>query len=968
MSSALMEYKVYTIAVMTTRASISWVVVLAACTEPPVEPRPPLPAGVVFTYPADGQLDVPTGARIVVSFSAPMAGDAIGAIRLVGPTGPVAVTAVIAGGGRSVAIATPGLEPGATYEMFVDGSATPRFRFTTRDDRPRAGPPYLVAIDGADPAEPAGAFRPIVETSTLQLVFSEPLDPRSVGAGPGAIELVDVASGAAVPARVLADRIHAAVDPVAPLVAGAAYELRLGEALRDLGGEPLVPATIPFTPLDSIGRGTIDQTLRVRRAADPVAAIARLDASNVIDLAHPLIGGAASNVASAAVTSELGDPAALGGPIAFTIPRGQRLASSALDIQLAGAIRSGLTTGDIVIELLADANGRLARNRFRPADALPDNEASPLHVDLALDLAVFASDPTGNAVLAQSLYGVQMSGVAMADEGTLAIEVQGAIDIDLLGIATAPANLVLDLVSDPAASAPVDVAAPVLADLGPRELFPDDGIVLQLDEPIDVDRAVGGGITLVDATGAEVPCGIEIAGSAVVVRPRAALPDGARFDVVLSDVADVAGNAMAPAVVSVATPAMPPTTAPLSVVSAHPGTACVRVDPTTAAPGRCAGGLATDDAYRPFALAAGEPVEVVFDQAVDPASLVLGAACGDGSVRVEHLDTEGRCLGTVAGALVPRPRGLAFVPDVPWTPGDPYRVLLVSGPDAACGAGEICGRNRVAASFDALAGGKAAGDGGGPDLMIDFVGAEPGGGTRLFAEASPYGDTNASGELETGEAPRDENRAALRISGTSGLVTGATFPGPDCVPGTPEVEACMYMLGGMPATLGAIRTGCALPDGTTADVCIPVELSAQQLYATSVTMTAAALGIPITTETGISVMRVREPADGPLEGFIVERDGAPVMVVALDLYLDAPDMALPIGTHDVHSKPLAILLSGPVTFRPDGRIAITLANTADVPIDITITALPGLGGGVALVLPAGELRLQLLSPARRSGR
>ena len=74
-------------------------------------------------------------------------------------------------------------------------------------------------------------------------------------------------------------------------------------------------------------------------------------------------------------------------------------------------------------------------------------------------------------------------------------------------------------------------------------------------------------------------------------------------------------------------------------------------------------------------------------------------------------------------------------------------------------------------------------------------------------------------------------------------------------------------------------------------------MSAQAMYATSVAMTAAALGIPITADTGTSVMRLREGPDGPAEGFIVDRDGVPTLVVALDLYMDAPDMAVPLATH-----------------------------------------------------------------------
>jgi hypothetical protein len=173
------------------------------------------------------------------------------------------------------------------------------------------------------------------------------------------------------------------------------------------------------------------------------------------------------------------------------------------------------------------------------------------------------------------------------------------------------------------------------------------------------------------------------------------------------------------------------------------------------------------------------------------------------------------------------------------------------------------------------------------------------------------------------------------------------------------------VLGVIPAQLGERRDNCTLPDGSTVASCVPVAMSPQAMYSTSVPMTATALGIPLTADTGMSVLRIRERPDGPLEGFLVDRNGTPTMVVALELYLDAPDMTLPLSQHDLHSKPIAVALEGPLTFQPDGRIAIALRNTADFPISVGITAPLGMTGKVELVVPAGEMRLQLVSRSQR---
>jgi hypothetical protein len=90
------------------------------------------------------------------------------------------------------------------------------------------------------------------------------------------------------------------------------------------------------------------------------------------------------------------------------------------------------------------------------------------------------------------------------------------------------------------------------------------------------------------------------------------------------------------------------------------------------------------------------------------------------------------------------------------------------------------------------------------------------------------------------------------------------------------------------------------------------------------------------------------------------------MVVQLDLYMDAADMAPALGTgHDLHSKLLSVTLEGPLTFLPDGRIAISLSNTADLPVTVNLSP-PLIGdGSVKMIVPAGEMKLQLQSPAQR---
>lgn len=943
--------------------------------------------GVVLAFPVDGQLDVPTGARIFVSFSEKVEDSALGTCDasgaggfcVVGPNGPVAAMAEVVGDGKTVQI-TGGLEAGTAYALHVGRELAPfaenlpesgpLVSFTTRSARPNSAAPAVIAVNGNAPDKLASAAHPMFEATTIRLVFSEPLDPRTVAAGAGKVELL--AGGTAVPVTVLSEGIHVSIDPKTDLTAGTAYELKLGTQITDLSGRALAPVSFMLTPLNSRGMtGPIAQVLRVRQEGDPGPEKPRAGVpSNVIDLAQPLIGRETVALRDAALAAELGDPQALGGPIAFTIRRGQRLRVSGLDVKLGGKIPAGLSTGELQIELLTDAGGRIYRNPHQPAEQPPENNRAPAYVDLSMDVAVWATDPVGNAVLAQTVLGVQAAGVVTATKGVLAIETVASMELGLLGVTTAPSNLVLELITDPSAAVTKDTQAPKLVATFPKEgsaeVPADAGIELVFDEPVDIDRLRAGGVKLELVNGGTaVPAAIESHGSAVVVRPLNRLVYGTDYRVQMMDVADVAGNRLAaPMPLRFSVAPLSSTSVPMTVLAVSPGSPCARTGEGTSMPlPRCAGGLANDDLYRPFELAADRSVEVEFSQPAQRASMTLGTACGTGSVRIEELSAGGGCLGVVPGTLLARERGFSFVPDKPWKVGTHYRLGLVSGLDGTCNTGELCGVNSEPASFDPLAGQTNAG---GPNLLVDFVGVAPTGDTPLISRANPFTDINGSGTIESGEAPRDENRAAMRLTGTTGQITDAELTSPDCLPGTPETEACMYLMGALPVSLGKLTENCPLPGGGSAPECVPVVMSPQAMYATSISMHAVLSNvIPIDSNTNIAVMRIREPASGPLIGYIIDGGGTPKLTAALDLYMDAPDLTLPLVNHNLHSKPLTLSLEGPVSFLPDGRIAIAASNTADLPVEVVVTSTIGVVGSIKLSIPKNEMKLQLVSPPIR---
>jgi hypothetical protein len=578
---------------------------------------------------------------------------------------------------------------------------------------------------------------------------------------------------------------------------------------------------------------------------------------------------------------------------------------------------------------------------------------------------------------------VQGSGVVIADDGVLDIEAAIAIDLDLLGIATTTTNLVLEMaVGSDAANARIDadVTAPTLLAALPSAVAAPaspDAVELVFSEPIDLDRARAGGVRL-ETGGVAVPSAIESHGAALAIRPLSPLAPATTYSVVLGDVADLAGNPLAAtAVPSFSTPPRTAPSVPAILTSVHPGAPCALTGGSATTPGHCqnSGGahdLPGED-YHPFALAANDAIDVRFTQALRPESVTRGTACTTGSVRIEAVDAGGGCIAPVTGTLRLRDRAVSFVPDQPWQVGKHYRLTLISGLDASCDPGEICGTNGVPVHLSALDYD--------PDLIlkahtpvranlvIDFTGAAATTATLATMQTAAISDVNGSGAIEPGEPASDDNRVALHIHDASGALSAASFPVADCIPTTPEVDACSALSAALPVVLLPAAHACAVPGAGTVPSCVPVALSPQQVIGTSLPLIATlTTGQPLPTDTNQLIMRLRETADGPAMGYIIDDGhGAPVFVATLALYLDAPNLQIALFDHDLHAKPLSVAVRGPLRFLSDGRIAIAVANIEEVSIDVNLILAGGQVGTVHMRMPAGGLKLQLVSPPLRGG-
>lgn len=986
------------------------VLALGACGSDDAPVTPPPTPGVTFVYPRDGQVDVPIGARLIVQLTGEISEAALavpcsttgaevqGSVCVVGPGGLAAHATTIVGPRRNILLLSPGtLAPGETYRLYVrppvlDGAANlpaeaPLVTFRTRQAERAPGAPVLLTVNG----EPAASFtggaaprQPVLDRSTLRLVFSEALEDRTITAA--SVVLRRAGTSTAVAATVLSQAQHLVIDPTADLIAGERYELVLA-GLTDRSGAALPATTLSFTPG---GGATYEQVVELDQPGSPSGpgeALSELTGTpiNSVDKRSLLIGRASLGLLPGTLRAELGDPKAFGGPIPFTVRKGQSLRASELPLRLAGLVGLGAHTGELRFEILTDANGWVRRNRLRPAETRPDEVGAPLEVELLLDAALIAEDGTGQALATQTLLGLHLVGLATSAGGQLALELAGALEVDLLGVARSHADLSLRLRTGATpltgSQAPPSIVSAAPA-RGATGVATDARLQVVLSSAVDLGRVRQSGQLTLTTGATAVPITVRASGGALFVQPNLPLAAGTAYTLTLGPLHDVAGRPIELAagdatggtgIISFTTAATPGgSTVPPQLAAAVPGAPCALVGGTATTPGHCDNGAASDPSYLPFELAADRPLELWFTQPMAANSLRLGAACGAGAIRVELLSAAGACVQAVPGALEVRTAGVRFTPTTRWQAGARYRVVLNAGGNGSCDADEVCGANGRPLNTDPL---DAADGSGGPQVVLPFSALPPQPHTLIPLTAAPWADRNGNGFVDSNEALVAENQLGIEVASTSGIVTAASLAGPDCMPARPGNQVCIGVSTELPVTVLPQVESCPVtPSGapaTGAGPCVPVRISAQTVRVTSLTINATATiagqDVDIrNVQTGLMHLRLLEPAPSGAVGHILDDGtGTPVFVIKADTLMDAPDLSILAGlvSHDVDSKPVSLTLAGPVTFTSDGRMRVTLRNLGDVTIPVNLSAV--LDGRINLRVPGGALTLTLVTPPSR---
>lgn len=1028
-------------------------ILLAACGGEEQTMKADVPSGsVVYSYPADGQTGISPKSDIVIRFSHAIAdaeADIRNKILIEGDSGNVDFTVTKVDGGRSLKLSpasklTTGTEYSISFAEALTAAdanpvATPNaegpegIQFSTR-----AGFTGIASEDNLAAnftvsemiPSPDGQLQPM-DFSSFRLVLTQPIHPEWKKMG-GSIRLED-SSGNDVPAKILVDQRRITVDPCLTdepaqcgtkadeLMAGASYTLRIS-------GLPSL--TSPGTTLDFEKSFTVRETgptvvlfqevidSGLLAGSEPKTSKLNGQIINGVTLNSVLQGTAGPSQQTGGLFAELAYAPAFEAdePLPLRVPRTSVLNSSSLDVKINGTVPiiNPVTgeiqqTGNIKVTMLSDASGYLLPNPYT------DDLNAPRHVKLFMDVAMNTEEAQPNASLSQNLLGVELSGIALVEDGVLTIDAIGVVEPNLLGQeftdstiafrieAATDTDSALDAEGlwEPDSTGPTLVSwmpGPDSAIPGDRDQMqrPGDPIVLNFDEPLDGD-SLESAFTLYAGNANTVPVETRLDGTTVAINPQGGLKHGVDYTLAIStSLTDLAGNSAASQSLNFALPPIQdgskaPFVSPIALTT-YPGYPCVteNLDLPNGSHGTCVDAAPADtvrDQLPVTTLPKDRPIVVQFSQSMDLSTInantfvveKISDPAAPGAVGSEQV---------ISGRLNKSNQRVRFFPDAAWEVGATYRYTLKSAANGDCGTGDyVCSEENLPLQTDVLV---DPTDVGGPNLTIYFTGEDAQSSVFTPLRNLPIRDTNSNYVIDC-DAPGSTNCLepfAHEPDGNGGFLPSANAGKLGVIN-----QRARLLGGGADARVGCSTTGADCPDnkfiyqtyGLDTEVIGPAFDEAGNnigvrvlLYPTMLVASSASVFLKadadflalaeIEEPTGPQIIRMTygEPTeDNPLglvEGLISEgSDGRPYFSTVANLTLDAPNLAPleGIAEHNLYSYPIQLLLDGPITFFDDGRMQIEQRNTAAAPINVQIG-----GGGVAdipLQIPEGGIYLNFIS-------
>ncbi|MGF2688063.1 Ig-like domain-containing protein [Marinobacter sp. DUT-3] len=1010
------------------------------------EPR--TPGSVVYSYPSDGQGEVSPKSELVLRFSHALSDEDVASkIRITGGDDEVSFTTEGIDGNRSLKISPQGeLEPGTEYTIeFAEGLLaednriiqTPNavgaagVQFSTRGSFSGiAGLDNLsTSFDVAEmiPA-PGAVFRPM-DISTFRLRLTQPVHPEWKELG-GVIEITD-SNGEQVPAIVLAKGRLVTIDPCIPdtpelcgrdddfLTPGETYTVSVRN-LPGINGGVLENFSEEITPRDTgprvvLFQEVIDSGLNAGSTATD-ARRSKLNGQiiNGVTLNSVLQGTAGPSQQTGGLFAELGFAPAFEAdePLPLRVPKGSLLNSSSLDVRINGTVPiidpdTGeiQQTGNIKVTMLSDATGYLMPNPYT------DDQSAPRHVKLFMDVSMNTEEEQPNASLSQDLLGVELTGIALVEDGILTIDAIGMVEPNLLGQEFTDSTIAFRIEAATDSTSQLDAADQrdeELQDLtgpqlvswmpGPEDAVPPtrqdmqrpgDPVVLNFDEPLDQD-SVADGVTIdeggVPLTVADGSLNAKVDGTVLVLNPEGGLKHGVDYAVNINGVTDIAGNAATVPTLNFRLPEIGAEgevtqRSPIALTT-FPGFPCVTtaVDLTADTHGQCIDDAPSGpegDILPISTMPENRPIVVVFSQSMNLDTI------DESSFIVEKISDSSTAIGAgelVSGRLEKNNQRVRFYPDEPWERGSYYRYTMRSATSEGSCDSAIC--SSAGAGFplktDLLVDPETVG---GPDMTIYFKGAAPRGSVFTPLRNLPIRDTNSNYVVDCPTLGGEEclepfnhqsdgnggflpsaNGAKLLVTDKEATVLGA--PAGAAVGCSADTEGdCprdkfIYQTYGLNTEVVGPAT-----DPETGKQGVKILLYPTMLAATSATVVLDGLGDQVT---GPQVLRMRysEGSDGVrdelIEGIIIEgEDGNPLFKTSAELTLDAPNLVVPLEgalQHNLYSYPITLQLDGPITFFDDGRMQIEQRNINAPEINVLVSTESAiLDSGISLTSCLGGL-------------
>ncbi len=882
---------------------------------------------------------------------------------------------------------------------------------------------------------PDGAELPLMDFSTLRLQFSQPLDQKSLNYGEN-LRLLD-ASGALVAARVSVQGAYLSLDPVDDLTPGVQYQLTLGDNLASSLGETLAVgdfASRTLIPQDSQPRATMVQEV-VDSNQGSLLSILTGAAVNAVPVKALLLGDETLTQQTGNVHAELAFIPNYPEVTPLRIARSSLLLGSSVDVNIAGVVPAGFDSGEIRVSFISDASGYLLPNPYSRAEEAPRHVR--LYLDLAMTAGTEqANAELSQDLLHVELVGTALvqNGVMVIDAvGVVEPRIMG--QDDAVGLLSFHMKAYADQNAAPQPAADTD--APFVHSWMPGEQHqgkqrPGDPILVHFNEPLDRQSLNQPGAWTLFADGVPVTTDWRLDGATLVVEPNGGLKFGVNYALQLStDLTDLAGNALTARTLNFALPAyetemgLGQFRAPFVLVTS-PGYPCATVDrPLTdlamrnsTHQGRCLGGMTEativdvdgDEAANPFEKGlddllpisvhpASRPITVSFSRDMIPESIKLATSCGSsapGSFRVEHINSRGECA-PVPGILTVESREIQFTPATPWQNGELYRYVLGSqegdyellpsagrprcdGTDAICaqvGLDPTLGLPSLAPlpplPLQTALINMPNATAGGPDMEIYFRG-----GPDLKSLFNPLKNLPAIDVNANLLDFKEEAEQAPDLQ-TGAFLENTTYLRPQ--EGSPAKIAC-----GSSETCADEFGVLAITAALNTEIVGPVGKAVQvKLYPTIIATSGFTVDIiGIRPPAGPQILRMRyqrqdvndenSPRTELIDGFIRYTEDGPVVETNVDVYMDAPSLAIKQPNnpddlsqgyttfrHSQYSLPVTLKLRGALTFLEDGRMQIVQRNIEAIPVEVGLMLGNFVINSIDLEIPIDGIYLNYVS-------